>query len=391
LQVKGDDPNLRLKVERLKDQQKKLIVQKEKELIHSKEFYNNRTKEVKDQSELRLFEVRNEQDDKLLKESLDQQEKLEKVQEDLSLTNNRLTKEKSDLIQKQDLDKTTNTLAFKTKVEQTNANSRDSLVEIMRQSKDEANFLKDSHNQNLSNIKRDTRNKSTNLSNSSGLKIQKQQKNQDIQISKQKTAQLTEIVQKEMDHRTKMDNQMHQNTRSFRDQKRMQQKEIQQNQAHHKQLLTQEVLSFKQKFKSLQDGHNKVLTEVQKRFSNEIDGISRSHLSKKKLEGTKGEDPFYHLKTIAPIVQNLPGEYHVSLKVPEHERENLFINADKRKIRITLTRNSANRLEGNDGTIDQSKRSELFIKSLNVPDIIDPANITQNYSNGTLTFKLKKM
>jgi HSP20 family molecular chaperone IbpA len=89
-------------------------------------------------------------------------------------------------------------------------------------------------------------------------------------------------------------------------------------------------------------------------------------------------------------MKETPDSYIVSLKVPEHERENITISPRNRYIKITYHRKHSDRVEEQDGSSHTSKRTELMTKQFPTEAILNSKGVTQKYEDGVLKFKVLK-
>tara|TARA_Y100001970_G_scaffold151834_1_gene185982 strand:+ start:154 stop:1329 length:1176 start_codon:yes stop_codon:yes gene_type:complete len=159
---------------------------------------------------------------------------------------------------------------------------------------------------------------------------------------------------------------------------------------HHKEQIKSEDKSFGEKFRVLKEDHKEVLDRVKKLFDRQKEELIKSHSKIKKTLDNKLEDDFYHVKVIEPKLVDNGKEYLLSIEVPPHEKETAHVAARNRNINITLARRFEDRIENNDGTVDKSRRSEIFSKSIQTDEIMDHTRITQKYENGHLIFKIPK-
>ena len=105
----------------------------------------------------------------------------------------------------------------------------------------------------------------------------------------------------------------------------------------------------------------------------------------------KSDDQFYRIETLTPTVVENEKEYQVSLKVPEHEKENVHLSAHGRGVKMTLTRKFSDSIDQEDGSTSRSTRTELFSKEFPSKDILNPKVVSQKYEDGVLTYKISKL
>ena len=102
------------------------------------------------------------------------------------------------------------------------------------------------------------------------------------------------------------------------------------------------------------------------------------------------EDNFYHVNLLEPELVDNGKEYLLYLEVPPHEKESVHISARNRNIRLTLARRFEDEITNEDGTMDRSRKSEIFAKTIKTNDIIDHNSITQKYEDGHIIYKISK-
>tara|TARA_Y100000591_G_C21837253_1_gene703307 strand:- start:505 stop:1680 length:1176 start_codon:yes stop_codon:yes gene_type:complete len=158
----------------------------------------------------------------------------------------------------------------------------------------------------------------------------------------------------------------------------------------HAEKIKSEDKSFKQKFSILKENHQEVLDRVKKLFDKQKMELIKSHSKIKQTLDNKHEDDFYHVKVIEPKLIDNEKEYLLYIKVPPHEKETTHVAARNRKINITVARRFEDRVQNDDGTIDKSRKSEIFGKTIYTDDLMDHNGITQKYENGHLIFKILK-
>ena len=82
--------------------------------------------------------------------------------------------------------------------------------------------------------------------------------------------------------------------------------------------------------------------------------------------------------------------YEVTLDVPEHEKDNVRLTADKRKLTISMSRRFDGQTTDVYGDINKTKRTETYTKKLHVADLVDKKDVTSKYENGMLIFRIAK-
>lgn len=148
--------------------------------------------------------------------------------------------------------------------------------------------------------------------------------------------------------------------------------------------------AFEIKTQKMEEEHLTLLALMKERFSLRLNTLKDSFSKKKVMVEDKNSDPFYNVGKLSPTLKELPDSYIVSMKVPDHERENITISPRNRFIKITYHRKHSDRVDEVDGSNHTSKRTELMTKQFPTEAILDHKGVTQKYEDGVLKFKVLK-
>ena len=148
---------------------------------------------------------------------------------------------------------------------------------------------------------------------------------------------------------------------------------------------------FEKKFQDAKLTQKEVLDRIQKKFDEDLKTLSESHAQKKTVHQNKLSDSFYRLTNIEPQITDKEKEYHIALKIPEHEKENVQLTAQGRHIHLGYTRRFNDSITAEDGSKVASNRSETVSKEFNLPDIVDPRKVVQKYEDGKVIFRIAKL
>lgn len=154
--------------------------------------------------------------------------------------------------------------------------------------------------------------------------------------------------------------------------------------------LTQLDRSFKEKYDSLVANHDLVMNNLKNRFEADLKAELESVANTRSTIEDKNGDPFYSVTKLSPMLAEDEKSYTISLNVPEHERDLVNLAADGRKLKLTVGRRFEERLEGQQGQVDKTVRTEHHTKIFDVGHIVDQRQITQNYQDGLLSYKIMK-
>jgi len=159
----------------------------------------------------------------------------------------------------------------------------------------------------------------------------------------------------------------------------------------HKNLLTQKQNDFNTKYNQLTTETEKILNDIEFK-SNQIVNKAKSELSQKlnSLE-TKSKDPFYQIEKLEPQITEKLNHYEINLPVPKHEKEDVHLSINGRKIKLTYSKKFNEHVTDEFGSINRTSKGHLYSKELNVDHLLNPKNIGEKYSDGILSFKVAKL
>lgn len=160
---------------------------------------------------------------------------------------------------------------------------------------------------------------------------------------------------------------------------------------HQRDMLAQKQADFKVRYENMIKEHDTALAQIKSQLDSDMHRIVQESSTQKRMIANKGDDAFYRLESLNPSVADEPNNYIVSLKVPDHEKDNVHLSVHGRDLRMTMVRKYNEKLDEPDGTSNKTIKNELFSKEFNSKDILDHKNITQKYEDGILSFKIKKL
>ena len=160
---------------------------------------------------------------------------------------------------------------------------------------------------------------------------------------------------------------------------------------HQKDILLQKQSDFKIRYEKMVKEHNELLTSLKSHFDIDVKKMVEQTSSKKKTLENKAEDSFYSVVTIDPKITEDKNELTVSLKVSEHEKENVHLSVQGRKVKMTLSRRFSDNYNDETGKTNRSTKNELFSKEFPSIDLLNPKLVDQKYEDGVLTYRIQKL
>jgi len=148
---------------------------------------------------------------------------------------------------------------------------------------------------------------------------------------------------------------------------------------------------FEKKYADLLTRQKTDLLNMNNYFQQEFQKVQAGFNSQKAFYSKRAEDPFYRTVTMKSQVVDHPKKYEVKVPIPEHEKNNVQVSANKRDIKLTINRRYEGELENaEDQTLSSAQKYEVITKRFPVAEIVDPNGVEKSYKDGAVHFFLKK-
>jgi HSP20 family molecular chaperone IbpA len=134
------------------------------------------------------------------------------------------------------------------------------------------------------------------------------------------------------------------------------------------------------------------LKRLDKQALDTIEIHKASTLDKIKTVTDRGEDPFYKLKGLDPVLSTSDAAYTIKVPMSEHEAQNLFITGEGKYVKLSLARrfqDHASMPEG--GRVTSTNSYQSVVEQIAMPGAYDAKKITRSYADGVVTINIPKM
>ena len=377
-------------LELLAKKRKKDIKNRQKEIDNIKEYYDKAVKFTKTDGEKRYYEAK-----------LQNEKKLEE-----SYNEGRLEFEHNQKGLKNDLEKIKSSYEnekriYLARLRELNRSFTNQLLEREENAERKLSKIDEIHREAMLTLQDKSQKELSNLETDALKRVRDNQLRNRLKIEAQQTNFLKQLGEEGLILDQKLKQEQAKNKKEMEDLNRLQSVKRQQSfqrhndiletkKEHHKEKIRSEDNSFRQKFNHLKTNHKELLDRVEKNFKNQIEKLIESHSKFKKTINNKLDDNFYHVNLLEPELIDNGKEYLLYLEVPPHEKESVHISARNRNIRLTLARRFEDKIVNEDGTMDRSRKSEIFAKTIKTKDIIDHDSIRQKYEDGHIIYKISK-
>lgn len=367
------------------------IFEKQREIAQVKELYEKKREDALAVEEGRLRQVKEVYSDKKLDAYQQKQDQLKRYQEELAQTQQMLNKEKEYLNENHQSRMNSINLhrndQFETKLSQANQETRD----LSQQTREAIEKLKFEHQDKIHYVDSQARaefNQIVDRNERVLIEIQDKYDREKKQLAHEHKIALTKQQQEFEKQQRQITHGAHIQSESMARQYEM---ELAHREDFLKQRLQHQEDMFHRRYSELIQEQESVLQRAQEKYQEQLNALAAEFGREKENVVSRAQDPFYQIRTLSPQIEDTGDAYIISLEIPEHEKENVRINANNRTVKVTLTRSFTEELRDEEGqSVDRSKRSEVFVKEFQTADILNSRDLKQDYRDGVIYFRLGK-
>lgn len=377
------------KLKKLNKDLRNRIDQRKKELEKTNEIYDLKTRDVKNEALQKEFDAKDRVSKEIAKAMETKQQRLQDMKDELMKNKELIDREKQVLTDRNNFQMT----SMQTDFDQT-------YKERYAEAYNQAQQINDTTQDTIVRMEADT---TESIQESNRLAKKKMdtviKTNEDL-IARERDAYLRTLNKNQSEHaeilakeKLRFEEDMR---RLYTDQadsaaqkQNIHSQQLQKKEEFYSRLIKQKELGFKSKIKKMHEQHETLLSKIKGRFKIELDKLLQAHSKRKQDVMQKAQDDFYTVKTIHPRIMDGVDHYIVAMDLPNHEKDDLNVNVNSRKIRLTLSRKFAETHTA-EGVENKAKRNEVLTKTVELDDIMDPGKVTSSYKDGVLYVKVGK-
>ncbi len=391
MKISANEKSSRDYIQKLNNTHRNLIAKKETEIKNLNKVFNQKISDTKLEGERNIANQEDKNRADLAKGIKNKEDKLEQVQTDLKNHVKVLNKEKLRLSEVyQDQIENSNNV-YQEKFNSLYSNNKQKSDKIIEQTNDQISKLKIQSDSDILKMNTDSQLRADSISRSHDKRISNIDRQNAKLIERQVNQNRDAFNMLQKNHNERVQRHTKKQEMDYNQKVTAQQQELTNVENHHREILKQKRISFKEKFANLENSHRSILDRIKRKFDNEIKGIVEKYSELKNQTLNKTQDDFYHVAELEPIVKQDPTHYMISLQVPEHEHELVNLTAQKRDVHISLTRKFRDQVKNQQGETSKTRRSEVLTKNFVVADILDSKQVDRSYTDGLLTFKIAKL
>jgi HSP20 family molecular chaperone IbpA len=390
LKVSSDqDPKAYLaqKNEGLRDQ----IVVKEREIAMVKDLYDKKVADQQRIGEEKLYQQYDINEAKLSQEIQQNEERLQELKQSLKDTQKYLDTEKQNLNEVYSAKNQDLALYREQNYQAKAIDAEEETWKIRQQASDSHNELRSDLDWKIQNARLDTQKAIQEAEQRKHETMAQSGLTSDDRLRKMGIDHSSAMAKKRLENELDLDQeQKHLETiKSSRVQQL--ESELQEKSKQYEHLSQRQDMAFQSRYEQLTKEHQELFETTRQKLGQQYDKMVEELTAKKAQFEAKAQDQFYRVNSLQPEVTEELNSYLVKIKVPEHEKEQVTLSPNGRQLKLNLVRNFQDEQRDESGSLNKAKRSEVFTKIMTVPEIVNPRDVTQRYSDGFLEFRVAKL
>lgn len=385
-----DNPNYD-QLQKLDRELKSKIKSREKEIESIEGLYSKKIEDTKKIGEENFQSQVDINESKLKSANQDFETKLKNYSDHLTTTKSELDKQEKSLRENQQMQSNLLKLQFEENMQNIYADSSAKESDLQFKGHQKFNLLNDKEKMETAKVESEAHRNLNTLSTNYNNKFVDIENDFRSKLAQDIRDHQTQLIQQKDEFKKSIDLASSKNQRLENEKIRVQQDELTYLDKYHKNLMDQKISDFKVKYQNLANEHEQILKNIKTDLDNEVKKLQVSTMETKRDLATKKEDPFYRIEKLEPKVSEEGNFYLLKLNVPAHEKENVHVVTNGRKIKVTLNKRFEEMAEDTDGTVNRSSKTQLYSKEIAVKDLVNPKNTQVKYENGELIYKIAKL
>lgn len=366
-------------------------IAKEAELEKLKQIYDQKIEEANEHGEEKYVNALKRNDQRILGATKDYEEKLNSYKDNLSRTQKSIAQEELALKNEHEEKMSSARNQNINNIHDQFRNAKETQEAVESQIKNTVDLIADKSRAQKSQLERNSQFEINALSSQYNQKEINEEQQFRAQVEANIKNHEEEVRLQRNDLKTSMSKTMQQGKRLEQEKLQVQQEELAFLDNHQKEMITQKNADFKVRYENMIKEHDATIAEIKSRLDHDINKMIVDTSSQKKMIANKKDDNFYKIETLNPKVKETEKAYYVSLKVPEHEKDNVHLSVHGREVKMTMTRRFTESLQAEDGSINKSTKNELYSKEFGAMDLLNSKLISQKYEDGILSYKIQKL
>ncbi len=149
-------------------------------------------------------------------------------------------------------------------------------------------------------------------------------------------------------------------------------------------------LFFEKKYADTYKRHNEHLKTLDQVHDKAVDGLKTELTKQVDFKNSRTEDPFFQYVELKPTLEVTEAGVRITVKVPDHSKQDLQLNLNGKEAVVNFNRRYIDNQKDDQGNSSRVSKIETLSTRLNTGVHLDPKSVKHNYSNGVMTYDIKK-
>ncbi len=388
MKIENNEANQQLK--RLENQVRSKIAQKENDLQAMDAFYKKKAQDIKSEGIGQTIRARENNQQQLMLAADEYQKTIDDYSTSIKETNERLEKEQELLKLNQEDRLRSSDNEFQLFAAKKRDQNQDYIRDFDLETETDLNKMTSKANIAIQKQTRDVKNLVNKRAYDNENKIKDAEKNYEEKLRVTKNEYKDMATNATLEQRDHLNELVANQTKEFKELEYGHKFKMDNSREHFQSLMQQSSSSYNKKYKDMIENQQAVLARLKKQFSKEINELVDQNSSYKNIVSKKIQNEFYQLTKIDPQINEYEKSYVISIEIPDYEKDNVTLHANNKDLSISINRRYDNKVEAEDGSTNESKRSEIITKKFSVESLVNNKKIDQKYEDGILYFRIFK-
>ncbi len=149
-------------------------------------------------------------------------------------------------------------------------------------------------------------------------------------------------------------------------------------------------LFFEKKYADTYKRHNEHYKVLDETNDKAVKALKAEMTKEVEFKNSRSEDPFFQFVELKPTVEVTETGVRIKVKVPDHSKQDLQLNLNGKEAVVNFNRRYIDTQKDDQGNSSRVSKIETLSSRLNTGIHLDPKSVKGSYSNGVMTYDIKK-
>lgn len=154
--------------------------------------------------------------------------------------------------------------------------------------------------------------------------------------------------------------------------------------------LKNQELFFEKKYADTYKRHNEHYKVLDQTSDKALKTLKAELTKQVEFKNSRAEDPFFQFVELKPTLETTDTGVRIQVKVPDHSKQDLQLNLNGKEAVINFNRRYIDTQKDDQGNSSRISKIETLSTRLNTGIHLDPKSVKHSYSNGVMTYDIKK-